>query len=205
MKSINGNVKGENIIKGKIKSFVIDKTLTKSGYCADAKVTGDMLADLKAKQEEYATLIKAYQSIVENLNNLISFYEKSNTTIWEGSLTAEDSQYGAHRTGKLAADPFDFNLFAFECEYGDNNRKETLIAYKHPTEIANEYKLESSRFCKFEYDESGMPLEHLSGIKLRLAKLNNSPYFLFQDDFVSYRGDTFEKGLVTIKRIIGII
>lgn len=201
------NIKGENIIRGKLKSFVIDKTLTKSGQCADAKVTGDMLAEIKAKQSECENLIKAYQSI-SSLNNLV----KNNATIWEGSLTTEDSSYGAHRTGELETDPFDYSLFAFECEIVNNNKKEMLIAYKRPIAdksptmmIVNEYELKASSFRMDGYDESGAVLERLTGIKLRLVKVLKWTYFKFEDDFVSYRGDTVEKGVITIKKIIGII
>lgn len=47
--SLNGKLKGIPGLTGKIKFFGIDKTLTKDGMCAEAKVTGDEIRTLKER------------------------------------------------------------------------------------------------------------------------------------------------------------
>lgn len=56
--SLEGNVQEGRTLAGKVVMLrPVDATLTKSGYAADAKVTGDALEELRTQIEELRTAV----------------------------------------------------------------------------------------------------------------------------------------------------
>ena len=64
----------------------IDTTLTQSGQAADAKATGDEIADLKEDLNEYESIFTG--DVDESVKNWLDEHPEATTTVQDGSITA---------------------------------------------------------------------------------------------------------------------
>ena len=87
--SIEGTAQTEYAsLSGKIHTFVVDKTLSISGACADAKATGDRLDKLEPVVEEAKEL---YEEAVEGINDTAAQIAEEKAREAVNALTAADA------------------------------------------------------------------------------------------------------------------
>ena len=100
--SIEGTAQTEYAsLSGKIQTFVVDKTLSISGACADAKATGDAIEKMESVAEEAK---EAYDKAIEGMSEAA---KEAIKTLTPADINAAPAiQYGTDEVEDGSASPY---------------------------------------------------------------------------------------------------